>query len=199
MKFTENDLKKSIFGKAKGLNILALLLSMFLIGFFTQFVASYALTLVLNMIPEVAKEYEAAISNIIQFSPLIIFYVVILAPILEELIFRSLICGLLKKFVPFFIANITQALAFAIYHGNIVQGVYAFILGLFIGFLLYISGSVIYTMAFHMGINLCGMLLDKIVPEKTNEAVKLLVAAVSLGLVIFLIIKCRKRILCEEN
>lgn len=54
----------------------------------------------------------------------------ILGPICEELVFRGLmfrrLCGYMKPII----AVLVSALMFGIYHGNIVQGVYAFFLGM---------------------------------------------------------------------
>lgn len=53
----------------------------------------------------------------------------ILGPVCEELIFRGLmfqrLCGYMKPMI----AVLISALLFGMYHGNIVQGIYAFILG----------------------------------------------------------------------
>ena len=54
----------------------------------------------------------------------------VLGPICEELVFRGLmfrrLCGYMKPII----AVLVSALMFGIYHGNIVQGVYAFFLGM---------------------------------------------------------------------
>ena len=53
----------------------------------------------------------------------------ILAPLGEELVFRGLVFGQLRKVGPAWMAIIFSALAFGIFHGNLVQGVYATLLG----------------------------------------------------------------------
>lgn len=53
----------------------------------------------------------------------------ILGPVCEELIFRGLMFQRLCGYVKPVIAVLVSALMFGIYHGNLVQGVYAFILG----------------------------------------------------------------------
>lgn len=150
-----------------------LFLLMIVIGLFTQVIASYALTLVLDFFPDVAKQYAENITDLLVFSPTMILGVCVLAPVIEETIFRGVVMGLFSKFFGYIIGNIVQAALFGIYHGNLVQGIYAFILGLFIGFLLHISGSIFYTIAFHMGINFAGMFIDKIIPDETPEVFKL--------------------------
>lgn len=53
----------------------------------------------------------------------------ILGPVCEELIFRGLMFQRLCGYVKPVIAVLVSALVFGVYHGNIVQGVYAFVLG----------------------------------------------------------------------
>lgn len=191
MRFIKTNSKHDairVFSKrVKGIRFLSLILIMLLIGCFTQFIASYLLSTVLQFMPEVAENYSNNMKAVLQFTPSIVLYVVFLAPALEELVFRGLILGLLSKIAPFIIANITQALAFAIYHGNIVQGVYAFILGLFIGCLLYITENIFCTMAFHIGINITGLFVDSLFPEGTSGIILILVAVISFVLVAFLV------------
>lgn len=68
---------------------------------------------------------------------------VILAPLGEELIFRGVafyyarkaVTGMKNPRAAFWIANSIQALLFGIYHMNLVQGLYAFFIGLALGYL----------------------------------------------------------------
>lgn len=153
-------------------------------GLFSQIVASYLLTVVLGFFPEVAEQYANNISNLLKISPGILFSVCIIAPAIEETIFRLLIMGVATKFLGYIAGNIVQAVLFGIYHGNMVQGIYAFILGLFIGYLLHITGSILYTVAFHMGINFSGMFIDKLIPEETPEAIKFLAFVIAVAVVV---------------
>lgn len=54
----------------------------------------------------------------------------VVAPLAEELIFRSLLYGWLRKHMGFAAAAVGSSLLFAVYHMNPVQGLYAFFLGL---------------------------------------------------------------------
>lgn len=60
---------------------------------------------------------------------------VILAPIVEELLFRGLVFKRLHNYVGKIPAMILSSLFFGIYHGNIVQGVYAFVIGMLFVFI----------------------------------------------------------------
>ena len=56
---------------------------------------------------------------------------VIIAPISEEVIFREWIYNFLKRKVKYY--NLIQAFLFGLYHFILVQSIYAFILGIFLG------------------------------------------------------------------
>lgn len=159
---------------AEMLKLIALIIVM---GFATQVVASVVLTLILDTMPEVASEYKQATSVMLELTPKMMLFVCVMAPLFEELFFRGLIFGVLKKFAPFLIANITQALAFGIYHGNIIQGIYAFLLGMFIGVVLLLTGSLCYTILLHMSINFAGLFIGRLVPENTGFVFKLMLVA----------------------
>lgn len=86
---------------------------------------------------------------------------VILAPLGEELIFRGVafyyarkaVSGMKDPRAAFWIANCIQALLFGIYHMNLVQGVYAFFIGLALGYLCQKYHSLIPGMLAHLVFN----------------------------------------------
>lgn len=79
--------------------------------------------------------------------------VVVIAPIGEELLFRGLIQGYgLKNFAPVLAIGL-QGLIFGLYHGNIIQGIYAFIMGVVLGLIAYKLGSIIPSMVLHISVN----------------------------------------------
>lgn len=55
-----------------------------------------------------------------------------ISPLVEEIIYRGLLYNRLKRIFPLYLSMILSALLFGITHGNIVQGVYGFIMGLLI-------------------------------------------------------------------
>ena len=80
-----------------------------------------------------------------------------LAPIAEEIIFRGITFKLARKFTAkFWIANTIQALMFGIAHGNLVQGTYAFALGLVIGYIYRKFNSLWAAMLAHLTFNFAG-------------------------------------------
>lgn len=82
-------------------------------------------------------------------------FMVVLAPIFEEYIFRKLIIDRTIHYGEG-IAIVVSAFLFALFHGNLNQFSYAFVLGLFWGFLYAKTGSVKYTIWMHMCINFLG-------------------------------------------
>lgn len=138
------------------------IISVIVFGFIMEIVASGVLQLVLQLFPETSRKYSELISQMVDMTPQTILIIVVVSPIIEELIFRGAVLSIANKITPFYIANIIQALLFGVYHGNIVQGVYAFLLGLLIGYLKRKYGKLIYTILFHMSLNLAGVYLDKL-------------------------------------
>lgn len=94
-------------------------------------------------------------------TPLAIIASVLLAPFSEEFLCRGVIFYYAKKMVAdmnnrrkaFWIANTVQALMFGILHGNLVQGTYAFFMGLALGYLAHRYRSLIPSIIGHMLVN----------------------------------------------
>jgi CAAX amino terminal protease family protein len=79
---------------------------------------------------EIIGNYGTKLSVLFSTFPEVI-KTVIIAPISEEVIFREWIYNFLKKRTKFY--NIIQAFMFALFHFILVQSIYAFILGIFLG------------------------------------------------------------------
>ena len=87
--------------------------------------------------------------------PFAIFAAICLAPIGEELLCRGVCLYFGKKALgKFRYANILQALVFGVIHMNWVQGVYAFVIGIFLGLLVERYNSLLPSMFVHFVINL---------------------------------------------
>lgn len=123
-----------------------------------QYLSSYIVNLVAFINLDWYETYEALMESV-GFSHvtwLLALYSVIIAPISEELIFRGVTMHYAEKIMPFWVANIFQAVLFGIFHGNIVQGVYAFVVGLFCGYVCHRGGSIYLSMLFHLLFNIWG-------------------------------------------
>jgi membrane protease YdiL (CAAX protease family) len=125
-----------------------------LIGIGCQLFFSGVMNLVQPIFPEQFKSYGETMENILGSNLLLVlFYTIIIAPISEELIFRGVILHRTRKVLPFLGANLLQALFFGVYHRNLIQGIYATIMGFLLG-LIYQKYNTIYSsILLHMIIN----------------------------------------------
>ena len=89
-------------------------------------------------------------------SILLILYAVFLGPIAEELTFRGVTLSSAKKALPFWAANLFQAILFGIFHMNLIQGIYAFFIGLCLGFVCEKCGSIWLSVFLHILFNAWG-------------------------------------------
>lgn len=83
----------------------------------------------------------------------------VMAPVTEELLFRGIVQGELRKAMPEPVAIVLQAVLFAVYHIQPVQASYALIPGLLLGIAYAWSRSIWVPIAMHMGFNLLGSIL----------------------------------------
>ena len=91
----------------------------------------------------------------------IVLYGCLLAPIAEELLFRGLVLRSLMPYGKRF-AILLSALAFGMYHGNLIQTPFAFLVGLVLGYVA-AEYSVIWAMVLHLINNLVmGELLTRL-------------------------------------
>lgn len=129
-------------------------------GVSIQCFCSYALNLLLPLFPRIQRDYMALMDSMGTGQGMIpLIYMGILAPVVEELVFRGLILGYEKRELPFWCANFIQAFLFGLYHQNIVQFVYAFFIGLLLGYLYQRLQSLKTVMLIHGIINISGNLL----------------------------------------
>ena len=113
------------------------------------------------MLPETVAAYEEMVESagLTDYSLTWVFAVVILPPLVEETVFRGLILHYLKKGgARFWAANLIQAVLFGIYHGNLIQGIYAFCIGVLLGYLAERYGSLIIPVMIHALFNFFGTL-----------------------------------------
>ncbi|MBE6632808.1 MAG: CPBP family intramembrane metalloprotease [Ruminococcaceae bacterium] len=97
------------------------------------------------------------VADATQATPLwaIILFMVIMAPICEELLFRRVIIDRLRRYgdLP---AILISGVIFGVIHGNFSQLFYATLLGFFFGFIYVKTGKLRYTIFLHVFINFMG-------------------------------------------
>lgn len=123
-----------------------------------QYISNYVVMILAAINPGWLQTYQDLMESIGfgDVTLLLALYSVLIAPISEELIFRGVTLKLGTKAMPFFAANILQAFLFGAFHGNIIQGAYAFVVGLFCGYVCYQGGSIYLSILFHMLFNIWG-------------------------------------------
>lgn len=141
----------SIINPAMAVGLVLLMIGM-------QYISTYLIATLAAINPAWYHTYEELMESIGfgEVTLLLALYSVVIAPISEELIFRGVTMKYAVKTMPFFLANIFQAFLFGIFHGNVVQGVYAFVVGLFCGYVCLKGGSIYLSILFHMLFNLWG-------------------------------------------
>lgn len=123
----------------------------------------------------------------------------VVAPVAEELLFRQVIYKRLRYISPVWVAVVISALLFGLYHGNPVQGIYAFIMGSILALVYEWTGSFIAPVIFHMIANHLSDIAYEF--ETVSNAVYspygAMVAAVLLSITIVFLIKNKNK--CSEN
>lgn len=127
-----------------------------------------------NLVPKVFEEYNRLIqeSGLAQLSVISTIASVFLAPISEEIIFRGITLKLARKFTAkFWLANCIQAALFGIMHMNIVQGVYAFVMGLVLGYVYSKFHSLAATVLAHLSFNFVGTWIESMIYGFDEEVI----------------------------
>lgn len=129
-------------------------------------VASIAFSMVSNNLidisplPELSGSYEETSAMLMSGSLILqLLCVGILAPIVEEILMRGIIFGRLRDMMRPAWAIFWGGLLFGIFHGNIVQGVYAACFGWFLCWLMERFGSIKATCLSHMVSNMAVSLI----------------------------------------
>ena len=108
----------------------------------------------------------------------------LIIPFTEELLFRGLCFLRLRERLPFWLAAFFSALLFGVYHGNALQGIYAFCLGLAMSYVYERYRSLMAPYVFHGTANLLSVLITetKLGFLVDGSAMRAVTAAAGLGL-----------------
>lgn len=96
-----------------------------------------------------------------------IIFMVILAPIIEEMVFRKLLVDRTVRYGQG-ISILLSGLMFGLFHGNLNQFVYAFGIGCFFAFIYVKTGNIKYSIIMHMIINFFGSVVTMILLKMAN-------------------------------
>lgn len=103
--------------------------------------------------------------------------------IVEEFVYRGVIYnGLQKSYSPI-VAIILSSLVFSLMHFNIYQTIYQFIMGVILGTICYYTGSILYSIIFHLVNNLLVVTLAYVAPNLfvVNNLSALVIVLIILG------------------
>lgn len=113
--------------------------------------------------PKTMEAYNELINSmgLMDVSFITVFTTLFLAPLGEEIAFRGITMKLAMRLTDrFWIVNVIQAAMFGFAHGNLVQGIYAFLLGLLFGYLVRRFNCLYASMLAHVAFNIAGTLLN---------------------------------------
>lgn len=105
----------------------------------------------------VGYDYGNALESLVDDDELWIsmIFMVTIAPIGEELVFRKLIIDRTHKY-GLFVSVGLSALMFGLTHGNFYQFFYCFFVGMILGYVYYVSGNILLSIALHASLNFVG-------------------------------------------
>ncbi|MBR6402755.1 MAG: CPBP family intramembrane metalloprotease [Eubacterium sp.] len=151
---TENSENDFVPDKKIKFSIVAFIL-LIILGFSIQVSTDSLLYILSKAFPDLLVSYHQMIKSFVsQTEPLYLLTIIVLAPIAEELIFRGLTLHYARRACNNIgAAIIFQGVLFGIYHGSIIQGLYAVIFGIMLGVICVRSRSLIPSMFLHMVIN----------------------------------------------
>lgn len=117
---------------------------------------------------ELLESHDSTLGNLVGTESLMfsIITIAIIVPITEELFFRGLIYGRLRQAMRPIVAILISSIVFGIFHGNVVQGVYAFLIGCTLALVYEKTDSLILSIFGHGLINAIGMGLPSLELDK---------------------------------
>ena len=130
--------------------------------------------------------------------------VAILAPIGEELAFRGLAYRRIRDFLPAWAAILLSSLAFGVYHGNVLQGIYASLLGCVLAYSYEKFQNIVAPILIHIFANATSCLLtdvtwfDFMFETKTGLIVSMIVTLI-LGMGLLVLAKFTTKVTREER
>lgn len=183
--------------------ILLRFVALIVLGILVQIGATYLLNGIMESFAPLAntnEEYNQLIDNLTQNDLRIMVHVMLIAPLLEEAVFRFAFIGLGLKIwndkreepstiKRFWILNVISSLLFGIYHGNIVQGIYGFLLGMMLGYIYFYLGKYLASLVVHMVINTSGLYLTGYLPSSMKPGMMIVIGSIVM-LICIALLKC---------
>ena len=153
-----------------------------MLGLGVQLTVSVALSVVFALLPHLEQEYAEVMNSgdLGTVALLPILATALGAPVVEEVLCRGVAFACARRALPrVWMANVLQALLFAVLHGNITQGAYAFAIGLVLGGVWLRYRRLGCCIAVHFAVNASSYVMDLLpfsLPALMAAGVALLVA-----------------------
>lgn len=171
-------------------------------GVLGQYASNLIATLTGVLIPSAMDSYEDLAQNfdLSTESPvLMILAVCIVGPIAEELVFRGMIFGKLRRAFSFWPAAIISGIMFGVFHMNIMQGVYASVLGVLLAYVYEKTQTIFGSIFFHIVFNASSYITDfvnsgiqSVVPSETVYSAGLILFSILSGIIVILLARKMK-------
>jgi len=164
-------------------------LPLILLGVATAFFVSCVLSL-LPLPESLMESYMESAQGLMSGSlPIMILSTVIVAPIVEEVVFRGLIFSRLKKSMNVWVAIVISSLFFALMHGQLLWMIYAFFLGVLLAIIAEHLNTIGASIILHMAFNLVGVFGEKINMVNWQMLIVAVVALVVMIAMLYFILK----------
>ncbi|SEG31834.1 CAAX protease self-immunity [Eubacterium ruminantium] len=160
-------------------------------GFSFQLFVDGILAVIRTAFPNLLQDYDSMINSFIgdNKSVILILTVIIITPAAEELIFRGVTLHFCRKVMPETAAILVSAALFGLYHGNIIQLIYAFVAGAILALLRIKTGSIIAPMIMHMIINMSAYLVPGILFDNLFTTILTMIASLGILYLVYRHIK----------
>lgn len=133
-----------------------------LCGLLGQYATDVIIIGYFHFFPSLESQYSELMDKLAgdNFPILSFILVAIVAPILEEFVFRGMIFCKLRRSFSFWPAALISAVLFGLFHMNVVQGTYAFILGIAMAYLVEHTDTILASMFLHGVLNASSYIKD---------------------------------------
>ncbi|MBD5458517.1 MAG: CPBP family intramembrane metalloprotease [Lachnospiraceae bacterium] len=147
--YTYDYAKKKIDSRRNGEQSLFYKLLLTVMLAFTSSIAINILFLSLQLTENSESYSQVAEHQYSVFFPIGLFLYGIVSPLAEETVFRGILYNRMKKIFSVVCSIVLSALLFGLYHGNIVQALYGFLMGMLIAYTYEMCGGFLYAFLFH--------------------------------------------------
>jgi membrane protease YdiL (CAAX protease family) len=131
-----------------------------MLGISCQFFVSGTISLIQPYFVKMFDDYTVQMEQLFDGNIIVVILLLaIIAPVTEELVFRGVILHISRRYIPFYAANILQAVLFGLYHWNLIQGIYAGIVALLFGYIGNKYKSILAPILLHMSVNISSFLM----------------------------------------